>query len=97
MDVQYNAVNNELKGYHCHTEMYLLYKLTGGSESNVKNALKGYKLLVDKPICKDCWEYVKLANPDVVEDTIGKKDEGHDELYKHWYNPFTGKTKHNKI
>lgn len=88
---RYNAVNNELKGKHCHTEMYLLWKMTEGDETKVNGILEGYKLVVDKEICADCWEYIQRANPDKIEDGGGN----HTTFYPIWYNPFTKVTKRN--
>jgi len=62
------ATNVFGKGSHIHAEMYLIACLTGGDERLVAGCMRDMHLVVDKPVCKQCYPYVLLAGPSLVDD-----------------------------
>jgi hypothetical protein len=77
------------KGKHVHTEMHLLYQLTGGDASKINGCLAGYILVVDKAVCQDCYAYVVRANPAEVRDgTNFNTDKAATRPKYEWSNPF---------
>ena len=81
------------KSQHIHAEMYLLAVLTGGDESKIPGCMAGMHLVVDKPICQQCYPFVKLAAPDLVDDGVNFNDSmtGRGDFSASWKTPFTKK------
>jgi hypothetical protein len=73
-----------------HTEMHLLHILTGGKKGDIPGCLNGYKLIVDKPVCADCYPYVVSASPDEVRDSTDFSGAGANtrQRWDTWTNPF---------
>ena len=82
--------NNYKSKGNVHTEMALLHDLTGGNADDIAGILTGYKLVVDKPVCADCYPFVKLAAPDEVDDSTDffKNGPSTRESWSAWSNPF---------
>lgn len=49
--------------------------------------MEGGRRVVDKPICRDCIQWVRLAAPDVIRDSHEGSDEER-EQWARWTNPF---------
>jgi hypothetical protein len=75
------------KDKNVHTEMHLLWLLTQGRREDVAGVMDGGRLVVDKPICRDCIQWVRLAAPDVIRDRHEGSDEER-ERWARWTNPF---------
>jgi hypothetical protein len=78
------------KTSHVHTEMHIIYTLTGGDRNKIKNCLNGYILIVDKGVCGDCYPYVVSARPDEVRDSTDFYATGANQrlTWDNWQNPF---------
>lgn len=100
INVSASSVRGAYKGLrNVHTEMHLLYIRTGGDATQIPNCLNGYTVVVDKPTCADCIEFVRSAKPDELRDNSDGIDAGGRATFKNWTNPFdrtrrnTGKRK----
>ncbi|HEV7284266.1 MAG TPA: hypothetical protein VGN75_05375 [Kaistia sp.] len=83
------AAARSLKVKNLHTEMFILHKATGGAVKNVKNALNGKNVVVDKPCCKMCYYWMKKAGAIVTDGTSFATVTGKDRQAFDWANPFT--------
>jgi hypothetical protein len=72
-----------------HTEMHLLYSLTGGDASKIPNILNGYTIVVDKHTCADCIGFMRLAAPRELRDGSAGIDSNDGRgRFDNWTNPF---------
>lgn len=83
------AAARSLKVKNLHTEMFILHKATDGTVKNVKNALSGRTVVVDKPCCKMCYYWMKKAGATVEDGTNFATATGKDRQAFDWANPFT--------
>lgn len=81
------------KKQHVHAEMYLIFTLTGGDESQIAGCMEGMHLVVDKPVCQQCYPYVKLAAPSLVDDgtNFSNAVTGRGDFSDTWKSPFMKK------
>lgn len=93
IDVSGQSVRLQQTTYkNVHGEMQLLFNLTGGEASKIPNVLNGYTVVVDKPTCIDCIEFVRQAAPAELRDSTTSIDSNDGrEAFKNWTNPFDGK------
>lgn len=85
------AVQNIIgKKKHVHTEMYLIWILTGGDAKKIDGCMTGMNLVVDKPICVKCLPFVKRAGPTLIDDRGNDPDPKKQVRgdWKNWRNPF---------
>jgi hypothetical protein len=73
-----------------HTEMQVIYELTGGDEKKIDKCAAGEKLVVDKEVCADCYPFIVRAGFAKVDDgtdfnNVLAKDRS---AYSGWLNPF---------
>lgn len=93
IDIQAKAAKSAL-GENVHTEMYLLWMLTDGFKKSHVGVLKGYKLVVDKPSCQDCFKLLKEAGLEILRDgTAGISDTAPRQQWAKWKLPGNGKPK----
>lgn len=81
------------KKQHIHAEMYLIWLLTNGNEDDVDGCMAGLHLVVDKPICQQCYPWVVRAAPSLVDDGVdfGNGVVGRGDYSDTWKSPFLKK------
>ncbi|HWI28792.1 MAG TPA: hypothetical protein VN668_17580 [Stellaceae bacterium] len=89
-DTKDNVQKVHGKSAHVHTEMHLLWTLTGGDAQKIPGILTGHKLVVDKAVCADCYPFVLDAKPADVRDGTNffAQGAGTRQSWDDWKNPF---------